>query len=113
MQLREVAERLRWTCLSGKAALEREVTGGYCGDLLSHALTAAKPGYLWITIQQHANVVAVAQVNDLAGVLVAAGGRPDAATLEKARTGGVAVLSSPEPAFSAAGRLYDLLRNPT
>ena len=109
MQLLEIIDRLELTLLSSEADLEIEVTGGYCGDLLSHVLASAVPGNLWITIQHHANVVAVAQVVELAGVLLAAGVRPSEAVLDKACTNGTAILCSQEPAFRLAGRLYRLL----
>lgn len=112
MRLREMAERLGLDVLVEGKKLAADVSGGYCGDLLSHVLSSARPGSVWITIQQHANVVAVAHVADLAGVLLAGGVRPDEAVLERARTDGVAVLCSQESAFVLAGRLYRLLTDP-
>ena len=86
-----------------------DVTGGYCGDLLSHVLASARPGAVWITIQHHANVVAVAQVAGLGAVVLAEGRRPDDATLARAQASGVVLLGSDATAFDLCGRLYSLL----
>ena len=48
--------------------MEREVTGGYTSDLLSCVMAGAKAGNVWITLQAHPNVVAVASLLDLAAV---------------------------------------------
>ena len=113
MQLREIIDRLELTLLSSGGDVGTEVTGGYCGDLLSHVLANAKPGTLWITIQQHANVFAVAHITMLAGVLLADGVRPNGAVLEKACADGIVVLSSQDSAFTLAGRLYRFLVDST
>ena len=111
MQLREIIDRLELTLLTGEADVGIEVTGGYCGDLLSHVLANAGPRTLWITIQRHENVVAVAQLAQLAGVLLAGGVRPDGPTLDKARTLGVPLMASSQSAFALAGRLFPLVRS--
>jgi hypothetical protein len=88
---------------------EVEVTAGYCGDLLSHVLASARPGAVWVTIQHHANVVAVAQVAGLSAVVMAEGKRPDDAAVSRARSSGVVLLGSNDTAFNLCGRLYALL----
>jgi hypothetical protein len=88
---------------------QREVRRGYCSDLLSDVMAHAQPGDIWITIQTHQNVVAVALMADLAGVIFPRGLLPDADTLEKAVREQVPLLSSSEAAFAIAGRLYALL----
>ena len=109
MKLSEMVERLSLHLLTPALDLDVEVTGGYCGDLLSHVLASAVAGDLWITIQHHANVVAVAQVAGLSAVVMADGKRPDEATLERAIAGGIVLLGSSESAFEIAGRLHRLL----
>jgi hypothetical protein len=109
MRLAEIIERLSLDVLTLSLDAEVEVTGGYCGDLLSHALASAAPGDLWITIQHHANVVAVAQVVGLSAVLMTDGKRPDEASLERAQAAGIRLLGSSESSFEISGRLHRLL----
>jgi hypothetical protein len=109
MKLTEIIDRLSLDVFTPFPDGEAEVGTGYVGDLLSNVLASAMPGSLWITIQHHANVVAVAQVTGLAAVLIVEGKRPDDAMREQARSSGVVLLGSTESAFEVAGRLYDLL----
>jgi len=109
MKLTEIIDRLSLDVFTPVTDAETEVSGGYVGDLLSSVLASAMPGNLWITIQHHANVVAVAQVTGLAAVLIVEGKRPDDAMRDQAKSSGVVLLGSTESAFEVAGRLYDLL----
>jgi predicted transcriptional regulator len=109
MTLRELATLLEWDTQSEGSGLDAEVQGGYCGDLLSHALASAKPGEVWITIQHHANVVAVVQVAGLAGVVLACGIRTADSVVERAREAGVPVFSSPDSAFTLAAKVHRAL----
>ena len=109
MKLSEIAVQLSLEPIAKATGPDIEVSGGYCGDLLSHVLSSARPGDLWITIQHHTNVVAVAQVAGLSAIVVTHGRRPDEATLSRAREQGIAVFLSSESSFEIAGRLHHLL----
>ncbi|HID08640.1 TPA: serine kinase [Candidatus Micrarchaeota archaeon] len=109
MTLEEVARKLGLEVLVG-ADLGLEVRGGYVGDLLSRALADSEEGSLWITHQRHLNVVAVAKLKGLAGVVYAQGVRPYEEALERAREEGVNLLSSGRSAFETAGLLFRILR---
>lgn len=109
MRLTEIIEHLSLDVFTPNTDLEEDVTGGYCGDLLSHVLASAMPGDLWITIQHHTNVIAVAQVAALAAILLADGKQPDEATKQRAASAGIALLGSTETSFEICGRLHDLL----
>jgi len=89
--------------------LTNSVTGGYAGDLLSDAMANSAAGNIWITRQGHQNIVAVASLKDLAGIIIVQGAKPDADTLERAEKEGIPVLTTPLSAFDAAGKLYQLL----
>jgi len=88
--------------------VEREVTGGYTSDLLSCVMAGAKPGNVWVTLQAHPNVVAVASLLDLAAVIVSEGVVPDVETIERAQENGVTVLSSPATSYALVARLSAL-----
>ena len=84
----------------------REVRGGYCSDLLSDVMANAQDGDAWITMQRHVNTVAVAQLKNLAAIVIVNGRVPEADMAARAAEHGVAVVTTPLPAFDAAGRLY-------
>jgi BioD-like phosphotransacetylase family protein len=108
MNLQEVVERLSLEVCSGSDMLDRNVTGGYACDLLSYVMARAKEGDVWVTIQSHMNIVAVASLISLAGIVVTEGNRPDALTLEKANTEGVPILLTSLTTYEVVGRLYEL-----
>lgn len=85
-----------------------EVTGGYASDLLSDVLANAKNGALWVTNQKHQNIVGVAVMLNLAGVVIAGGVAPDENTLEKARQENVPLYTGNASLFELVGRLYEM-----
>ncbi len=78
------------------ASAEMEVSSLYCGDLLSDVMANVEPGAAWMTIQGHINTVAVAQLKDVACVVLVNGVVPEKQALEKSRAQGVSLLGSPK-----------------
>lgn len=108
MRLQEVAKELGLKVCCCQDRLDRRVSGVYVSDLLSDVMARARAGDLWITLQTHLNIVAVAALNDLAGVILVNGREPEEATLRKAQDEGVVLMVSQEPTFEVAGRLYQM-----
>ncbi len=84
------------------------VQGGYVSDLLSDVMGRAEAGSVWVTVQSHQNIVAVAALADLAGIIIVNGVQPEAAVISKAREQGVAVYGTTGDAFNTVGKLYAL-----
>jgi hypothetical protein len=112
MKLSDVVDRLHLSVQCGADRLDQEVTGGYAGDLLSDVIANSKPGNVWITMQVHTNIVAVAVLKELAGIIIVQGRHPAEDTVKRAREEKVAIAVSDVPAFETAGRLYALLGGP-
>lgn len=83
-----------------------DVDSGYASDLLSDVLAKAKQGTLWVTNQKHQNVIGVAVMLNLAGVIIAGGIEPDENTLEKAIAENVPLYITHMSAFDVVGKLY-------
>ncbi|UCC39076.1 MAG: serine kinase [Candidatus Aminicenantes bacterium] len=109
MKLKEVIEKLQLKVLISQENLDLEVTGGYTSDLLSDVIANSKKGNLWITLQIHQNIIAVAKLKDLAGVIIVNNREPDEETLRKAKEENVFLLRSEEMAFEVSGKLYELI----
>jgi hypothetical protein len=75
---------------------------------LSDVIANSKAGYLWVTIQTHRNIVAVATLKELAAIVLVNGRTPDPETLEKAQEEKVVLLGSRLQAFELVGRLYQM-----
>ncbi|MBI5584558.1 MAG: serine kinase [Deltaproteobacteria bacterium] len=108
LTLNRIVDQFPLKVLSGSGRLDRPVRGGYASDLLSCVMKGAAPDILWVTLQFHMNVVAVAGLLDLAGVLITEGNRPDEETLARAQQDGVVILVHPQSTFTVVGRLNDL-----
>lgn len=87
---------------------DNAVTSGYASDLLSDVLAKGSDGCLWITNQKHQNIVGVAVMVNLAGVIIAGGVAPDDNTVEKALEEKIPVFTTDVSVFDIAGRLYEM-----
>jgi predicted transcriptional regulator len=108
MRVQELVELFNLKAVAGKQGLEREVKGGYCGDLLSDVMAKAPVGSIWLTVQGHLNIVAVAVLKEMAAIVITGGRAPDEETIQKADQEHLPVLQWPHSAFELAGRLFAL-----
>ena len=106
VNVKELAERFRLHVAAGQNALDREIQGGYCGDLLSDVMANAPSGCVWLTVQTHLNIVAVAVLHEMAAVVLTGGREPDRETVTKADEEGIPILVWPESAFALAGKIH-------
>ena len=106
MTVIELALLLDGTLAGAASDGPREVRGGYASDLLSDVMANAQDGDAWITMQRHVNTVAVAQLKNLAAIVIVNGRQPEADMAARAAEHSVAVVTTPLAAFEAAGRLY-------
>jgi len=102
----DIVKSLPLTVAAGHDGLAAEVTGGYVSDLLSNVMGFAAAGNVWVTMQGHQNIVAVASLAGLAAIVVAGGVVPEAETVDKAKSEGVVLLTTDLPAFAVVGQLY-------
>lgn len=110
MTVADVVKVLGLEVLSGAGGLDREVTGGYVSDLLSDVMGNADAGDLWITLQTHKNVMAIASLKDLAAVILVAGHEPDDNTARQSDEENIPVLGTPMSTFEITGKLYELIK---
>lgn len=87
---------------------QTEITEGYTSDLLSCVMAGASRKGLWITLQSHTNIVAVAALLELSAVIITENAQPDAATIARANQEGILLLSTAAKTFSVVGRLWEM-----
>lgn len=110
MKVSDIIKSLGLELICGQSGVSREVTGGYVSDLLSDVMGNSREGQVWITLQTHKNVMAIASLKDLAAVIMVKGFRPDDDTVKQSEEEGVPVLVTTENTFEIAGKLYELLK---
>jgi len=109
MKIKEIIKKLQLKTLAGQENLDVDVTGGYTSDLLSDVIANSREGNLWITLQIHQNIIAVAKLKDLAGIIIVNNREPDEETIKKANEEKVPLLCSQEMAFEISGKLHELI----
>ncbi len=110
MKVRELVEKLNLKVYSGESGLDNEITGGYTSDLLSDVMGFAKDGQIWVTLQTHKNIMAVATLKDLAAVVLVKGFVPDNDAAEVSNKEGLPILGTDEQAFEITGKIFTLLK---
>ena len=108
VELATIIDTLGLALGTHKGDLTREITGVYVSDLLSDVLAHAEEGHVWITLQGHPNIVAVATMKDLAGIVMVNGRSPEDETLQKANEEAIPIMTSNKSTFELAGKLYML-----
>ena len=110
MELETLVRELKLKVACAEGNLNRQVKGGYVGDLLSDVMANSKEGDIWITRQVHQNIVAVASLKDLAGIILIQGSDPAHDTAAKANVEGIPILVTDLPAFEIVGQIYKLIK---
>jgi len=108
MTVNDLVKRFGLQVVAGDQGLDRQVEDGYCGDLLSEIMGNAPEGCVWLTIQGHQNIVAVAVLRNMAAIIITGGQTPDDETLEKANQEQIPILLWSDSAYQLAGRLYSM-----
>ena len=88
---------------------ERDVTGGYAGDLLSWVMGRANAGDVWVTIMSNVNIIAVSTLADPACVLLAENVVPDEQAVQRAKEQGINLFRTEMDTFSACAAVAALL----
>ena len=107
MKVIEFAEKLQLDIQAGKDK-EIEIDGTYIGDLLSIVMAKAKEKNVWITIQTHLNILAVAELLDISAIIIAENMEISNETIEKAEKLGIPLLKSRESAYQIACKLHEM-----
>ncbi|MDK2872187.1 MAG: hypothetical protein PWQ16_1539 [bacterium] len=106
MKLREIVNVLECEVLTGDLNMDEEILYGYTSDLLSEVIGKAKAGSIWITIQSHLNIIAVAVLVGIKAIVICEDKSVDSKIVEKAKEEGVALLRTKENAFRTSGFLF-------
>lgn len=106
MKLKEVISKLNLKALTDSD--DRDVEGVYISDMLSDVMTHAKPANLWITVQNHKNVVSTANLIDISAVVIPLGKEVPQGTIELANRFNVIILSSPLSVFDLTNKCIEI-----
>ncbi len=110
MKVKELVKELDLKIFGGAEGLTNDFDGGYVSDLLSDVMGNADANQVWLTLQTHKNVMAIASLKDLAAIILISGHEPEADTLAQSNEEGIPLLGTHMSTFETAGRMYELLK---
>jgi len=109
MNLQTIIQELNLTSLTPSQDFSKiKPTSGYASDLLSCVMAGAKSQGIWVTLQAHLNIIAVAALLELSAIIVTENAPVEPAVIQKATEQGVILLGTPLSTFEVAGKLWAL-----
>ena len=109
MNLQQIIDALNLTVLTEPKDFSEEIpAGGYTSDLLSCVMAGACRQGLWVTLQAHVNIVAVAALLDICAIIITENANPDPATISKANEEGIPLFSTNDSSFKIVGKLWEM-----
>ncbi|MBM3241194.1 serine kinase [Candidatus Poribacteria bacterium] len=106
MTVSDIITKLDLTPVTGP--FDKSVTGGYASDMLSDVLAHGEENFVWVTIQIHRNIVAVASMKNLAAIIISGGRKPEEITVADAHREQINLLTTPLSTYEVVGKLYAL-----
>lgn len=106
MTLSEIIDTFGLTVYAPPLDGKVKVGNGYASDLLSDVIANAAKDDIWVTMQMHVNIVAVAALKDVAAIVIVSHHKPADETIDMAKQKGVCVLGTGMTAFETCGRFY-------
>jgi hypothetical protein len=110
MLIQKTLERIKGTVIAGNPE-STEVTRGITCDLLSEVMSSGGKADIWITVQSHSNIIAVALIVGIKAIILANGREFNADTISKAKEENVTLIKSPLGGFELSGILYEMLQS--
>ncbi len=109
MKVSDIVQELGLTVITGENNLNNTITGGYTSDLLSDVMGNLSEGEIWITLQTHRNVMAVASLKEASAILLVKSLQPDEDLLTFAQEEEMPILSTAKGAFEVSALIYNRL----
>lgn len=108
MDVKNLVEELGLKVLCGEN-LEREISGCYCGDLLSWVMSRTNEGDVWLTVMGNINSVGVAVLADVACIVLTENAALDEDALKRAMQNDVIILQTDKNSYQMAAAISKLI----
>lgn len=102
MKVTELIDKFGFRLVSGEGGIDNEISGVYIGDLLSWVMSNAKDGDVWITIQGHINIMAVASLTGVGCVIVAENAEISEEAIAKSESEDIPLLATQLSSYETA-----------
>ncbi|MCT4594933.1 MAG: AraC family transcriptional regulator [Anaeromicrobium sp.] len=108
MKVKELIKDEMFKLITNKETANKIIEGVYCCDLLSWVMSNGKINNVWITVQTHMNIIAVASLLELSCIIVPENIEVEEETIKKANEENISILSTSLPAYEIFKKLYEL-----
>lgn len=108
MDVKKLTEELDLKVLCGEE-LNKEISGCYCGDLLSWVMSRANEGDVWLTVMGNINSIGVAVLADVACIVLTENAALDDDALNRARQNDVIILQTEKNSYQMAAAISRLI----
>lgn len=105
MKLSVLAEKLELKPVT--PLFDKEISGVYISDMVSDVIANAKAGNLLVTVQIHNNVIAAANLVDIAGIVVTQGKLPADDVQKMAAKAQITIFTTGLNRWQVATKLYE------
>jgi len=106
MKVSDLVKKYELKVYAGESGMDNEITGAYVSDLLSDVMGNAAENEVWITLQTHQNVAAIASLKDLAAVVLVKNLKPETETVAYCEREEIPLLGTDKQTFEISGRLF-------
>ncbi len=105
MNIKEIKEKLNLKWVVEKDA---EIKNGFACDLLSVVIANCPEDAVWLTVQGHKNVIAVAKMTDTKAIIVCCDAPVEEDAIQAAQKEDIALLKTSDGIFTIAGKLWEI-----
>lgn len=107
MKISDIKDVLGFKMLTESIADDKDVSGLYCSDLLSWVMANAKNGNVWVTVQIHNNILAVASLLDLSCIVIPESIAVEQSIVDKANEEGITMFSTELATYDVFKKFYE------
>ena len=110
MTVKELQEKLNLQYLCNKEIAEsKNVTGCYCGDLLSWVMSRAPEGDAWLTVMGNVTSIGVAVLADVACIILTEDAPVDKDAIKRAEENEIVILGTHKNTYEIAVEISKLI----
>ncbi len=106
MKLAELKELLNGEIVTDSFEIE-SINGVFVGDLLSVVMGKAQESCVWVTIQSHINIIAVASLVDMSVIIVCESYKVDEDAIKKANEEEIPIITTSLSEFEVCEKLIE------
>lgn len=110
MTVKELQEKLNLQYICNESLADtKNVTGCYCGDLLSWVMSRAEEGNVWLTVMGNVNSIGVAVLAELACIVLVENASLDEDAKKRAEENNIVILTTDKTAYQVACEISKII----